>query len=131
MPVILNEIDKWQGKLTWELLSERLVKVLHEKSICRHTLIKYGTITDAYNLKKGRLRKSVEEEKTEDLTLKMALAEIETLKAKIQRLERKETLFHEQFVRWGENLRKMPGVDMKRLKEQLDRPLPEVNRIDN
>jgi hypothetical protein len=129
MPIILHEIDKWQGKLTWKMFSECVAKKLQEKHVGRHTLISYPAIKDAFDLKKKSLKKIAKEKpKPIDITLELAIAQIEMLESKNQRLERKNALFHEQFVRWQENLRKMPGVDMKTLIAYIDKPLPKVVR---
>lgn len=128
MPIILHELDKWKGKLTWDLFTVRLAKVLGEESIGRHALLKYPQIVQAFNDRKASLKEKKEAEAIPDFTLEAALKEIEILRAKNERLEKVNALYKEQFVRWLENLRSMPSVDLVRLSKLLDRPLPKVQR---
>lgn len=128
MPIILHELDKWTGKLTWERFAERVAQALGEPHVGRHTLIKYPPIVDAYNNRKKALKEEAERKTEEDITLEFAKKEIARLEAKVERLEKQNALFHEQFVRWQKNLHMMPGVDLEKLNEQIDRPLPKVQR---
>ncbi len=128
MPVILHELDRWKGKLTWDLFTVRLAKVLGEESIGRHALLKYPQIVQAFNDRKAALKEKAKTTATSDFTLEAALSEIEVLKAKNDRLEKLNALYKEQFVRWLENLRAMPNVDLVRLSKLLDKPLPKVDR---
>lgn len=129
LPLALHELDKWTGKLTWNSFSERLAKVLGEEKISRHTLLSYPALVQAFNERKKSLKES-EKDAEKDITLEFAKAEIATLEAKVERLERQNEKLLEQFVRWQHNAYMMPNVDMKVLNKQLDKPLPEVNRRD-
>lgn len=129
LPIALHELDKWAGKLTWELYTEHLASVLGEKRISRHTLLSYPALVEAFNDKKNMLRDARESKDVEpDITLEFAKQQISTLEAKAVRLEKQIELFREQFVRWQHNLYMMPRVDMEKLDSQLDRPLPAVKR---
>ncbi|TKB51189.1 hypothetical protein FCL40_01130 [Ferrimonas sediminicola] len=128
MPVILHQLDKWTGDLDWESFAQQVSKVLGQ-TIKWRGLHRYPQIVEAFNEKKKQLKEKAQESaSTNDVTLELALKEIEMLKAKNHRLELQVKRFQEQYVRWLENIRKMPGVDMARLDTQLDKPLPEVKR---
>jgi len=128
IPVILHELDKWQGKLSWSLFCERVAIALGVNSVTRHTLLQYEVIKKAFDNRKENLRAEDEPDAPYNATLEMVLAENKMLRAKVARLEEKDGLFKEQFVRWLENIRNMPGVDLARLDAQLNKPLPTVNR---
>jgi hypothetical protein len=126
----LHEIAQWTEKLTWERFAERLAERLGEKRISRHTLLSYPSLVEAFNAKKNALRertnvhKSVEPE----LSVEFAKEQIATLEATVKQLERQNNLLRQQFVRWQHNLYMMPRVDMEKLNEHLDKPLPEIKR---
>ena len=127
LPLALHELDKWSGKLTWPRFAERLATVLGEEKISRHTLLSYPALVEAFNDRKNALKESASEQ-VPDITISLAKEQIATLENKVQRLEKENNLLKEQFIRWEHNLYMMPGVDMKRLNENIDKPLPEVKR---
>ena len=71
IPIALHELDKWSGKLTWELYAERLASVLGEKRISRYTLLSYPVLADAFKQKKNLLRAAPQSSAVEvqDVTL--------------------------------------------------------------
>lgn len=129
LPIALHELDKWSGKLTWDLYAERLASALGEARISRHTLLSYPSLVEAFQAKKDALRAAQNSDNVEqNITLDFAKQQIATLEAKVARLEKQNNLFHEQFVRWQHNLYMMPGVDMEKLNAKLDKPLVAVKR---
>ncbi len=130
LKIALHEIDKWSGKLTWDLYSVRLAKALGEKKISRHTLLSYPVLVESFNAKKDALKKAASNTDTvgRDITLDFAKQQISILEAKVNRLEKQNNLLSEQFVRWQNNLYMMPGVDLEKVNKQIDKPLPSVNR---
>lgn len=129
LPLVLSEIDRWRGKLTWDLLRERLAEVLQVKSVSRHTLLNYPEIVDAFNWRKENLKEEVGGEPANpNVTIESLLDHIDELGAKINRLEKENQVLKEQFVRWQYNLYMMPGVDMERLNKAIDKPLVPINR---
>lgn len=128
MPVILSELDKWSGKITWDRFAQRVADVLGEPSISRHTLLSYPPIVEAYNDRKAALKEAAHEQKERDVTLEFAKQEIARLEAQVARLEKQNALYLEQFVRWQHNLHMMPGVDLDRLNQLMDKPLPPIDR---
>jgi CRISPR/Cas system-associated endonuclease/helicase Cas3 len=134
MPIALYELDKWQGKLTWDTYRKVLAEVLGEQNISRHTLLSHEAIVQAYNNRKAELKDLKESEAEadstadKDVTLEFAKAEMKRLEAEVNRLKREIDLHRQQFVRWQHNLNTMPGVDMERLNQRLDTSLPEITR---
>lgn len=130
IPIALHELDKWSGKLTWELFGDRLAQALGEKRISRHTLLSYPALVEAYNARKDALRDigALTVNVEADLTIEFAKQQIATLEAKVTRLEKEIELHREQFVRWQHNLYMMPRVDMEKLNATLDKPLPAIKR---
>jgi septal ring factor EnvC (AmiA/AmiB activator) len=154
---ILNIIDSWSGKLSWDLLATELQRQLKlKKKPSRHTLILHDDITHAYDLRKGALRDKksdmmqqakafndnddalsdlLKNIKDEDATI-AALAERakklemenEQLHAKNKRLEKTNDILLEQFQRWQYNLNKMNNVDMNQVVRQINESLPEKKR---
>lgn len=127
LPLALHELDKWSGKLTWNKFAEQLAKVLGEDKISRHTLLSYPALVEAFNDKKANLKK-LTDIKEPDITMEFARAQIATLEAKVERLEKQNELLLEQFIRWQHNAYMTPGVDMTILNKRFDKPLPEVDR---
>lgn len=126
MPIILHELDKWSGELDWTLFANRISQIVHQ-DIQWRGLHRYKNIVEAFNDTKRRL-KNEKQEAPEDVTLDAALREIQTLEAKNKRLNKEVNLLREQHVRWLENIRKMPNVDITKLNQQLNKPLPKLNR---
>lgn len=126
---ILHELDGWTGKLTWGLLGEKVAGFVGVESISRHTLLNYPQIVQAFNARKNEMKRKVElNEDKKDLTLEVALAEIDKLTAEVARLEREKNVFVEQFARWQYQLYMMPNVDIDALSKRLKGPLPNINR---
>lgn len=127
LQVALHELDNWSGKLTWDRYAEQLAKVLSEDTISRHTLMSYKVLVEAFRERKGSLKEAKSSD-APDITLDFAKKQIDMLEAKVRRLESQNEKLLEQFVRWQHNAYMMPKVDMKLLNQQLDKPLPKVNR---
>lgn len=128
IPLVLEELDKWSDKLTWNLFAEHLASVLGEKSISRYTLLSYPQIVESFKDRKKDL-KGVNKNKikTND-SQNCSQNKIDMLESKVRRLEKENTCLKEQFIRWQYNLYMMPDVDMENLNSKLDRPLVEVSR---
>lgn len=119
---VLDTLDGWKGKLTWELLIESV----HEATgitYSRFTFAEYPSITNAFALRKEALRgqagKPAREPKDERLRAALALAE--RYKVKAERLEVENQLLLEQFVTWAHNA-ELKGVTMMMLNAALPKP---------
>jgi hypothetical protein len=150
---ILSIIDGWSGKLTYDLLLEKLKAELHlSKSPSRHTLLNHAEIKHAFDLKKVELRNKKSQVITEvkyrfesgdKLSLllenidndqatiieliKQAVKlenENEKLASENKRLQDQNNILLERFVRWQYNLQKMDGVDLNKLESVIDEGLP-------
>ena len=133
MPIILNILDKWKGKLTWSLFCEAVASHLNETKVSRHTLLSYSKIAQEFEHTKQRLsdaRESQSEEIISNVTLEWALKEIDTLRNRVKRLERDNGLLHQRFIQWQRNYYMMRGVDMVKLDKiellnELNKHLPQ------
>ncbi len=154
---ILAIIDGWSGKLTYELLSEKLQLELGlKRPPSRHTYTKHDEIKHAFDLKKAELRDkkthAVQEvkvlfessNKTSHLLAKLSNDNVtftelikqleklenenERLNSENQRLSKKNDILLERFARWQHNLQKMDNVDLNKLLTSIDSGLPNKNR---
>ncbi len=120
---IVEILDGWSGKLTWELLIDAIELRMHNR-YTRQALHKHERIRHAFDLQKkswagngGEIRRVTSPE------LRVALEQIARLEAENRRLESENERLLEQFVRWAYNAHTR-GLDH----EFLNRPLPPVNR---
>lgn len=154
---ILAIIDGWIGKLTYDLLSEKLQSELGlKRPPSRHTYIKHDEIKHAFDLKKEELRNkksvAIEEAKSlfdssdklsellgnldnDDATIAELIKRVEKLEnendrlnSENKRLAIQNDILLERFARWQHNLQKMDGVDMNKLATTIDNGLPAKNR---
>lgn len=154
---ILAIIDRWTGKLTYDLLSEKLQSELGLKRLpSRHTYTKHDEIKQAFDLKKEELRNrksaAIEEAKSlfdrdvklskllgnlsnDDATIAELIKRVEKLEnenerlnSENKRLSDQRDILLERFARWQHNLQKMDGVDLNKLAATIDDPLPAKNR---
>ena len=120
---IVQILDAWTGKLTWEALIEAIVPRLY----CRYTrqaLHKHERIRAAYALRKETLGGQKESDKTYgSAQLADAMARIARLEAENRRLAEENERLLEQFVVWAYNAHTR-GLD----KNFLSQPLPRVDR---
>lgn len=124
LPKIMRELDRWEGKLTWPLLCERVAMVLKVPSISKHTMYLYPAIKERFQQRQKDLREA-RDALPRDFTLDAATRRIADLEAQVKRLEDTNNLLLDQFRRWQYNAY-ANNVRMDML--ALDRPLPEVNR---
>ncbi|MGA4605015.1 hypothetical protein [Pseudoalteromonas maricaloris] len=154
---ILAIIDGWSGKLTYELLSDKLQSELGlKRPPSRHTYTKHDEIKHAFDLKKEELRNkksiAIEEAKSifdssdklshliekldnDDATIAELIKRVEKLENENERLNSENkrvigqnNILLERFARWQNNLQKMDGVDMNKLAATIDTGLPAKNR---
>ena len=154
---ILAVIDCWSGKLTYDLLSAKLMSELAlKKAPSRHTFTKHDEIKHAFDLKKTELRNkksaAIDEAKllfessnklthllekldSDDATIAELIKQVEKLERENERLSSENDRLSEQrdillerFARWQHNLQKMDGVDLNKLASSIDSGLPSKNR---
>jgi hypothetical protein len=122
--VVLEALDAWKGKLTWELLLDA-VQASTGHRYSRFTFAEYPEIANAFSFKKEGLRSTLPRERGEprDERVRAALAQAERYKAKANRLEAENQLLIEQFVTWATNAERK-GVTL----DMLNAPLPKPQR---
>lgn len=155
--IILSIIDGWSGKLTYELLSEKLQSELGlKRPPSRHTYTYHGEIKQAFDLKKeelkskksaateeakslfdssGKLSQLLDNLEKDDATIAELIKRVEKLENENERLvsennrlsNNNDTIL-ERFARWQHNLQKMDGVDLNQLAGTIDNGLPAKNR---
>lgn len=122
---VIDIIEKWEGKLTWELLCYEVSKALGLKTIItRNALQSHGQIKLAFQTRKLWLGENVfQRRKGDDRVLQNAVAHGKRLEAKLIRLEAENRALVEQFIIWQHHLASM-GADMS----SLIKPLPKNKR---
>lgn len=122
--VVLDTLDAWKGKLTWDLLIAAVAKTTGI-TYSRFTFVEYPEVANAFSMKKDALRGTWAGKSTSprDERVKAALEQAERSRAKAQRLELENQLLLEQFVTWAVNAERK-GVTMA----MLNAPLPKPHR---
>lgn len=122
---IVNLLTSWRGKLTWELLVDKVTAVLG-RSYTRQALDAHDAIKRAFDLAKKRARES----KHADLMpshiapeLVIALDRVETLRAEVTLLKQERDRYLQTFATWLYNARNR-GLSER----DLNQPLPAVER---
>jgi len=120
--VVLNTLDGWKGKLTWDLLIAA-VKVSTGIAYSRFTFSDYPEIANAFALKKEALRGNWRGAPAtpRDERVRAALEKVERLQSKIDRLTQENRLLKEQFVTWAHNAERK-GVTIMMLNAPLPKP---------
>lgn len=124
MQLVLEKLDGWKGKLTWDLL----IKAVEEKTgiaYSRFTFAEYPKLANAFSLRKKALSGTWKSEvrQPRDEQIRAALEQMERYKVKAERLEKENQLLLEQFVTWAANAERK-GVTIV----MLNAPLPKPNR---
>jgi uncharacterized protein (UPF0335 family) len=120
---IVEILDGWSEKLTWDLLIEAINFRTHNE-YTRQTLHKHERIRNAFDLRKIALADGdVTIRSVRSPELQKALERIARLEVEAKRIESENTQLLEQFVRWAYNAHTR-GLDSN----FLNRPLPPVNR---
>lgn len=120
--VVIDILDGWKGKLTWDLLLDAVQKSTGFR-YSRFTFADYPEIANAFSLKKDTLRGTWTGERSQprDERVRAALEQVERYKAKVERLEKENELLLEQFVTWATNAERK-GVTMAMLNAPLPKP---------
>ena len=120
---IVEILDGWSEKLTWDLFIEAINFRTHNK-YTRQALHKHERIKNAFEICKARLADGdVAIRNVRSPELQKALERIARTEAENKRLESENNQLLEQFVRWAYNAYTR-GLDS----EFLNQPLPPVNR---
>lgn len=120
---IVEILDGWSGKLTWDLLIDAIELRMHN-SYTRQALHKHERIRNAFDLQKKNLSgQDGDVERASSPELQVALERIARLEAENRRLDSESRQLLEQFVRWAYNAHTR-GMNQ----DFLNRPLPSVSR---
>ena len=120
---IVEILDGWSEKLTWDLLIDVINSRTHNK-YTRQTLHKHERIKNAFDLRKLALADGdATIRSVRSPELQKALERIARLEVETKRMESENTQLLEQFVRWAYNAHTR-GLDSN----FLNRPLPPVSR---
>lgn len=121
---ILDLLDDWRGKLTWELLLDAVERETGHR-YSRFTFADYPELANAFSFRKDTLRRDQPRSRGEprDERLRTAMAQASRYKAKAERLEAENQLLLEQFVTWAVNA-ELKGVTI----DMLNAPLPKPPR---
>lgn len=120
---IVEILDGWTEKLTWELLIDAVELRMHNR-YTRQTLHKHVRIKNAFDLRKVALVGGDGEVRiVRSPELQKALERIARLETENKRLGSENELLLEQFARWAYNAHAR-GLDSN----FLNRSLPPVNR---
>lgn len=120
---IVEILDGWTGKLTWELLIDAIELRMFNR-YTRQSLFKHERIRHAFELRKNEIPLEGETvNRVESPQLQAALDRIARLETENRRLESENNRLLEQFARWAYNAH-IRGLD----KDFLNQPLPAVNR---
>ncbi|MEC5216174.1 hypothetical protein RCH09_001111 [Actimicrobium sp. GrIS 1.19] len=122
LQVVLDTLDSWKGKLTWDLLIDAVEKATGF-TYSRFTFAEYPQIANAFSFKKDALRGTWQAERgaPRDERVRAALEQVDRYKAKVQRLEQENQLLLEQFVTWAHNAERK-GVTVMMLNAPLTKP---------
>ncbi|POZ60642.1 hypothetical protein C2I19_17870 [Chromobacterium alticapitis] len=119
--ILIQLIDAWEGKLTWEALCEEGAKLIGTRPT-RQTLNTHKQIKNAYLNRKEQLKSGpIPSKRPASLTI--AEQRIRRLENTSSRLMAENERLLVQFVRWQYNAYKH-GMS----KEKLDAPLPPIDR---
>jgi hypothetical protein len=119
---IVEVLDGWSGRLTWEALVEA-VERREGLRYTRQTLHRHERIRLAYTVRKKALSVQEPTRETASPELQVALERIARLESENRRLEAENNALLEQFARWAYN-----AQTRNLTKEFLNNPLPAVDR---
>ncbi len=121
---VLDLLDTWRGKLTWDSLLDKLEEVWGYR-YSRFTLASYTEVANAFAHRKESLRGTLPTSRgtPSDERVRAAVEQAERYKAKAERLRAENDLLLERFVTWAHNAERK-GVTM----DILNAPLPKPDR---
>lgn len=124
MERIIGLLISWQGKLSWELLTDK-VEIMLKRPFTRQGLDKQENVRTAFQQAKKRLRSSPKTPSVSTMSaeLALALAKVDSLEAEIIVLKAERSRFNEKFATWQYNARSK-GLSQA----DLNMPLPRVDR---
>lgn len=119
--VLVDSIDAWEGKLTWDALCDRAGELFGFRPT-RQALYAHQAVKSAFGAKKNHLKQGPMPSRRPP-SLAYAEQRIRKLESEVERLKHENERLIEQFIRWQYNAQKK-GVT----KSDLDDPLPRIHR---
>jgi len=119
--VLIDVIDAWPGKLTWEGLCDRAGELLGARPT-RQTLNSHRAVKAAFDAKKTQAKTGLMPSKRPE-SLAIAEQRIRKLESEAARLSLENERLIEQFIRWQYNAQKR-GIS----RSMLDEYLPAIDR---
>lgn len=136
LPLIIQHIDLWKGKLTWDLLCKKIAAELGVDSVTRQALSSNDEIKDAYTKRKNSLREEKDEpvvtsdSEDGDVTVEYLKDKVKKLEAENARLHELNERYKKRFVIWLHNAYQR-GMNVSSLEDAarvLNEPLVEIKR---
>lgn len=129
LQAVIEMLDSWKGKLTWDLLLDAFEKQSGIK-YSRFTFLEYPQVANAFALRKESLKGTWKAASSEprDEKVRAALEQVERYKTKVLRLEKENQLLLEQFVTWAHNAERK-GVTMMMLNAPLPKPPRDRSKV--
>ncbi|MFM4838007.1 hypothetical protein ACEUCO_15590 [Aeromonas veronii] len=141
---VLSIINTWEGKLTWDLLCQKVTDKLNiAGGVQRQSLSSYEEIQEAYTKRKQYLRERPLppiENNNLDETLKYLTQRVAILEIEREQLKKLNDAYKQRFIKWQYNAYRhgvhMTSIDnepidvseLKKLLEILENPLSGVKR---
>ncbi|WP_373036581.1 hypothetical protein [Sulfurimonas sp.] len=119
---IVEILDGWSEKLTWNLLIEE-IEIRLNNEYTRQALAKHNRIKSAYNLTKERVSGDRKDFKPISIETSIMIQTLKRTEAENQRLYKENQDLLEQFARWAYNAYSK-GITI----DTLNKPLPNVDR---
>ena len=119
--VLVNIIDVWEGKLSWDALCDAAEPLIGGRPT-RQTLSSHDQVKTAFSHKKEQQKTGFVAGKR-PASLSIAEQRIKRLENENDRLRAESSRLLEQFIRWQYNAYKH-GLS----KDKLDAPLPNIER---
>ncbi len=116
--VIEHILDKWTGKLTWDLLITA-IKASIATEYTRQALLKHARIAEAFGLRKTSLAKEQGRPVPKDARTQSLLKTIVALKAENARLKNECEGYRAMFIRWTQNALTVKGLTAEVLNKEL------------
>lgn len=132
-PLVISIINAWEGKLTWDLLCEKVSLALNIKDgVQRQSLSSYKEIQVAYSQKKiaQREAKLSSAVVNDDVDVEYLKRKIAIINAELARVNKMNEAYKQRFILWQYNAYKL-GIRMESLDDainKLEAPLTELSR---
>lgn len=141
---VLSIINTWEGKLTWDLLCQKVTDKLNiAGGVQRQSLSSYEEIQEAYTKRKQYLRERplppIEHDNIDE-TLKYLTQRVVILEIERDQLKKLNEAYKQRFIKWQYNAYRhgvrMTSIDndpidiseLKKLLDVLEKPLSGVKR---